>query len=861
LSRRPLPIDPLLPEIAVKLREAPNLVIEAPPGAGKTTRVPPALLEDFASAGELVVLQPRRLPARLAAMRVADELGEEVGQTAGYTVRFEDKSGPRTRIRFMTEGLLLRKLLAEPVLPGVSLVVLDEFHERHLATDLALALLARLQKTARPELRLVVMSATLDSAPVREFLGNCPQVRSEGRAFPVDIAHTSDDDERPLSDRITSEVRRLLQDDVQGDILVFLPGAGDIRRTAEALGPLAQAKDLLVLPLHGDLSPTEQKRAVTPASKRKVILSTNVAETSVTIEGVGVVIDSGLARIASHSPWSGLPKLAVAKISQASAIQRAGRAGRTGPGRAIRLYPRHDFDGRRPFEVPEIARLDLSEALLTLAALGIPDVHRFDWFEAPGAAALEASGALLRKLSAIDAQGTLTEIGRRMLAFPVHPRLARLLVEAERRQVGDEAAALAGILSEGDISDESRATFGGPGAHLRRVESADVLERLDRFSEARRARFDRARLRALAVDARAAESVEKARRQLAGLLGRDQRSSRMPRPNTPEAIDAALAMALLTAFPDRVMRRRSPGASQAVLASGGAAEVGPQPPDDLLVAVDAEEQAGRHSGTAGRRLVVRLAAGIQADWLLDLVPDGLSESEDLLWNSDSRRVETVARLSYGAVVLDETRRAASPSPEASRLLAEAALANDAASPGGMPPALANIQAKLELLRSAFPEQEVPMLDVNGMRAMVVTACDGLTSLEELAAVPLDDRLRQFLPTSVMALLRNETPDRAQLPGGRQVTIQYEAGKPPWIASRLQDFFGMKTGPSVCRGRVALTLHLLAPNQRAVQVTSDLAGFWTRHYPSIRRELCRRYPKHAWPEDGATATPPPPRARR
>lgn len=861
MSRRPLPIDPLLPDIAAKLREATSLVIEAPPGAGKTTRVPPALLGDFARLGEMVVLQPRRLPARLAAMRVADELGEELGQTAGYTVRFEDKSGPRTRIRFLTEGLLLRKLLSEPTLPGVSLVVLDEFHERHLATDLALALLARLQRTARPELRLLVMSATLDGEPVREFLGNCPSVRSEGRVFPVDIEHTGDDDERPLPDRIASVVRRLLQDNLQGDILVFLPGAGDIRRTAEALGPLAQAKDLLILPLHGDLSPGEQKRAVTPADKRKVILSTNVAETSVTIEGVSVVIDSGLARIASHSPWSGLPKLAVAKISQASAIQRAGRAGRTGPGRAIRLYPRHDFDGRRPFEVPEIARLDLSEALLTLAALGITDVHRFDWFEAPGAASIEASRALLRQLSAIDGQGALTAIGRRMLAFPVHPRLARLLVEAERRQVGDEGAALAGILSEGDISDESRAKFGGPGAHHRRVESADVLERLDRFSEARKAHFDRARLRALAVDARAAESVEKVRRQLTGLVGRAQGSPRTPRPDNPEAVDAALAMSILTAFPDRVMRRRGPGGSQAVLASGGAAEVGPQPPDDLLVAVDAEEQAGRHSGTAGRRLVVRLAAGIRADWLLDLVPDGLSESEDLLWNPDSRRVEIVARLSYGAVVLDETRRPASPSAEASRLLAEAALASDAANPGGIAPALANIQAKLELLRGAFPEQEVPMLDADGIRAMVVAACEGLTSLEELAAVPLDERLRQYLPASVMALLRNETPDRAQLPGGRQVTIQYEAGKPPWIASRLQDFFGMKTGLSVCRGRVALTLHLLAPNQRAVQVTSDLAGFWTRHYPSIRRELCRRYPKHAWPEDGATATPPPPRTRR
>jgi ATP-dependent helicase HrpB len=853
-----LPIDPLLPEISAKLRASGCLVIEAPPGAGKTTRVPPALLDALPGAGEIVVLQPRRLPARLAAMRVASELGEEVGDTVGYTVRFEDRSGPHTRVRFMTEGLLLRKLLAEPTLPDVSTVILDEFHERHLATDLALALLARLQRSTRRELALVVMSATLDGDPVREFLGGCPSARSEGRAFPIDIEHADGPDDKPLADKVASTVRRLLQEGLDGDVLVFLPGAGDIRRAGEALAPLAQAKDLLVVPLHGDLPPAEQNRAVTPASKRKVILSTNVAETSVTIDGVVAVIDSGLARIASHSPWSGLPKLSVGKISQASAIQRAGRAGRTGPGRAIRLYPRHDFDSRRAFDVPEVARLDLSEAVLTLAALGIRDAHRFAWFEPPGAVALEAASALLRKLDAVDGQGDLTDIGKRMLRFPVHPRLARLLVEAERRQVGGEAAALAGILSEGDISDESRARFGQAGGHRRQPESGDLLERLDRFFEAQRARFERSRLRALGVDARAAESVEKVRRQLAGLVDRRAAPTGAARPRTPEAMDDALAAAVLTGFPDRVMRRRTPGAAQAVLASGGAAEVGPQPPADLLVAVDAEEQSGTGMASASRKLTVRMAVGIEPDWLLDLVPAGLSESTELSWNPETRRVDTVARLSYGAVILDETRRPAPPSPEASRLLAEAALAQTTGEAG---PSLATAQAKLDLLRGVFPEQSIPAMDTEQIRAMVRIACEGLTSMAELDAIPEQERLRRLLPPAVLTLMRSETPERVQLPGGRQVDIHYESGKPPWIASRLQDFFGMKTGPSICRGRVHLTLHLLAPNQRAVQVTSDLSGFWERHYPAIRRELCRRYPKHAWPEDGATATPPAPRMRR
>jgi ATP-dependent helicase HrpB len=846
-----------LPEIAHALEDASSLVIEAPPGAGKTTRVPPALLAGGCGKGEILVLQPRRLPARLAAFRVAEEMGEDVGRTIGYAVRFEDVGGSGTRIRFMTEGILLRRLLVDPTLRGVSTVILDEFHERHLATDLALALLARLQRESRPDLRLVVMSATLESDPVREFLGGCPGIRSEGRAFPVAIEYPDVPEDRPLAERIASAVRRAFQDGCQGDLLVFLPGAGEIRRAWEALETFAQAKNLLVLPLHGDLPPAEQQRAVRPADRPKIILSTNVAETSVTIPGVVAVIDAGLARIASHSPWSGLSRLAVGKISQASAIQRAGRAGRTAPGRALRLYPRHDFESRRRYEIPEIRRLDLSEALLTLSALGIGDGGRFEWFEMPDAAALEAGTVLLQKLAAIDGKGGLTEVGRRMLRFPAHPRLARLLVEGERRGVGEDAAALAALLSEGDISDEAGARFGDARNRQGTREGADLLERLDRFAQARNARFDRGRLRGLGVNPRAAESADKARRQLANALGRN----REPRPNSPDAVDAALAMATLTAFPDRVMRRRSPGANQAILATGGAAEIGSLPPGDLMVAVDAEERAAPTGQKAGRSVVVRLAVAIETDWLLDLVPAGLSESDTAQWNPDTGRVENVARLCYGAVVLDETRKPAQASPEASKMLAEAVLAGGSATGGVLDGSNASLQVKLELLRAVFPEREIPHLDAEQVRGMLTAACEGLTSLSEFAAVPVEERLRRALSPVVVGMLRDETPEHVRLPGGRQAQVNYEPGKPPWIESRLQDFFGMSAGPAICRGRVPLTLHLLAPNYRAVQVTSDLSGFWQKHYPAIRRELGRRYPRHAWPEDGATATPPAPRLRR
>jgi ATP-dependent helicase HrpB len=844
-----LPIDPLLPGIAASLRARGAIVIEAPPGAGKTTRVPPALLDaGFAQRGEILVLQPRRLPARLAAERVAAERGERTGETVGYTVRFAEEAGPRTRIRFVTEGILLRRLLGDPTLSGVQVVILDEFHERHLVSDLALALLRRLQRTARPDLCLIAMSATLDTAPVCDFLGDCPLVRSEGRLFEIAIEHLPQPDTRPLADQVAGAVRRLCQAGLDGDVLVFLPGAAEIRRASEKLTALAETRDLLLLPLHGDLSPAEQRRAVDPASRRKVILSTNVAETSVTIDGVVAVIDSGLARIASHSPWSGLPVLAVSKISQASAIQRAGRAGRTRPGRVLRLFTQHDFDSRRSHEIPEIARLDLCEALLTLAALGVHDPENFEWFEHPGTSGLRTAHDLLRRLDALDGQGRLTDTGRQMLRFPVHPRLARLIVEGERRGVGEEAAALAALVAEGDISDTARARFGGQGQPVGAAEGADLLERLDRFRQARAMGFARDRLRGLGVDARAAEAAELARRQLATGLRRDEPGQR---PTQPDAIDEALGQATLAAFPDRVMRRRTSGSSEALLASGGTATIAALPPDDLLCAVDVEERTGAAARASGRAVSVRLAVGIRPEWLLDIAPGELTERDELLWNADRQRVERVSCLLCGAITLEESRQPAPASDKTSRLLAEAVLAD---AHGEAP---AELQAKLQILRQAFPEAGVPELDAKEWQAMVVAACEGITSLAELQSSPIETHWLANLPAGVARLLREETPERVRLAGGRMVPVHYEAGKPPWIESRLQDFFGAPVGPAICRGRVPLTLHLLAPNHRAVQVTTDLANFWRQHYPPLRRELCRRYPRHPWPEDGATATPPAP----
>ncbi|MBM4363765.1 MAG: ATP-dependent RNA helicase, partial [Deltaproteobacteria bacterium] len=425
---RDLPIDAVTGEVIAALRAQGALVLEAEPGAGKTTRVPLRLLEaGLAGSGQIVVAEPRRLAARLAATHVASERGEAPGGTVGYSVRFEHVAGRDTRILYATEGVLLRRFVERPDLAGVSVLVLDEFHERHLATDLLLCLAARLRATTRPDLRLVVMSATLDAGPLAAHLG-AARVRSEGRAFPLTIEHLPAPDDRPLEAQVASSVRRLLSAETHGDVLVFLPGAAEIRRAATALEREA-ASGVLVLPLHGDLTVDEQARVVARTDRRRVILATNVAESSVTVDGVTAVIDSGLARVAGHSPWSGLPTLRTAPISRASATQRAGRAGRTQPGSVLRLYTAGDLAARPAQDLPELQRDDLSEAFLLLAGTGLGDPAGLPFLDPPPAPAAAAATTLLRGLGALDGASRITETGRRMLAFPLSPRLARVVVE------------------------------------------------------------------------------------------------------------------------------------------------------------------------------------------------------------------------------------------------------------------------------------------------------------------------------------------------------------------------------------------------------------------------------------------------
>ncbi len=522
-----LPIDDLLPRIAESLRTNLNLVIEAPPGAGKTTRVPPALLDS--NRGEILVLEPRRIAARMAARRVAEERKEKLGETIGYQVRFEDVSSSRTRLRFLTEGVLTRRLLNDPKLARTSTVILDEFHERHLDTDLALALLKRLQTNARRDLRIVVMSATLDAAPIAQFLGGCPILRSEGRLHDLRIEYTPHS-AAPLEEQIAAAMERLLRDPLSGDVLVFLPGAAEIRKAAKAMERIATRANLLVLPLHGDLSPAEQDLAVFPADRRKVILSTNVAESSITIDGVTAVIDSGLARIPIDSPWTGLPSLDVRRVSQASATQRAGRAGRTAPGRVIRLYTAEDFHKRPEADVPEIQRRELSQLVLQLRAMG---VERLGWLASPPGAALSAASALLDRL----------QVSSEMAALPLPPRLAKLLVETKRRGVPERGCAVAAVLSAGERSAD------GDLLHLAESDWQPQTRRI--FDQLRRL-----------------------------MPGRDAHADS----------DAAILQSVLAAFPDRVARHRRDG--ELLLSSGGSARL-PGCRWEFLIALDVEDRRDR----------------------------------------------------------------------------------------------------------------------------------------------------------------------------------------------------------------------------------------------------------------------------
>ncbi len=848
-----LPIDPILPNVLAALERTPSAVVKATPGSGKTTRLPPAILRGakFLGAREVLVLEPRRLAAKLAARRVAEEMGCELGGLVGYQFRFENRTSGATRLRFLTEGMLMRRMLSDSALERVGAVILDEFHERHLHGDVALAYLRHLQQTSRPDLRIVVMSATLDTATLSQYLGDCPVFEVESRVHPIEIVHLASPPARHLDQEVRASVAAAIEHPDCGDILVFLPGMAEIRRAESALAPLAQSRGLHVLPLHGELTREQQDEAIgaDPRGRIKVILSTNVAETSLTIQGVRTVIDSGLHRQASHSWWSGVPKLRTRPTSRASAIQRAGRAGRTAPGRCLRLFTQGEFSSRPPFETPEISRADLTQTVLELKRLGVREPAKFPWFERPEATALAASELLLKRLGALDGAGALTEMGTRMAQVPAHPRLARLLLEARKRGCLEDAALLAALIGEGELQSSTRGPIDALAA-LRGVVARD-------------------------------ERIRRARDQLLTAVG--------PAPGAAQGRAENLAFSVLAAFPDRVIRKRPVelGAPEVevIFSSGGSARVenaGPILDHELFVALDAQERSRLGEGRG--QVFVRAVVPIQAEWLFDLENTALEEREEIVWDEKRKRVVSSARLMYDQLALTDAGAPSDPQDlaAAARVLAKAALGIDwsQVAEGGAglelgrlleaigraggaeaQEATESMLARLQLLGESAPELGLPAVDGAALGALIARSLEGRLTLEEVSAMDWPRELAGALDPEAQRRLEQGFPEFAQLPGGRRVKIQYKLGQSPWIESRLQDFFGMKQGPAIAGGRIPLTLHLLAPNQRAVQVTRDLAGFWQRAYRELRGELSRRYPRHLWPDDPLTAAPPPPRPPR
>ncbi len=853
----PLPIDEVLGQFRRESTAHHNLVVLAPAGAGKTTRIPQTLLSECSGPETIVVTEPRRVAARLAATRIAEQRGEKVGGRVGYRVRFDDRTSESTRLFFETDGLFLRRVLGGADLTTISTIFIDEIHERNQTQDALLAVLLAKQKSL-PHLRIVVMSATLEANALRDYLGDAHLVESQGRSYPVDILYEDKPDDRPLPLRIVSAVKRRLQ--AQGDILVFLPSAAAIRRAREAL---SQFSELEILALHGDMPLSDQTRIIAGGSRAKrVILATNVAESSITIPGITTVIDSGLARVSRHDPLSGAPRLAIEEISQARLDQRAGRAGRTAKGVCLRLFSKGSYQRRPRQDTPELLRTDLSELRLLLASGGASP-NDLEWLSPPKDSAWKSAEQLLESLDALDSTGTITPLGSQMAGLPLPPRLARVVVEGHRRGLAAQACRAAAIVSEKELTQRTSLQANDFSAReTTYAGDSDLDDRLALLEQQPRKGFDPKRLQAEGIDHRTARRVSRVAEQLEKQVRSSQLTAQTTTDQDPHE---KWARCLFSGFPDRVATRRGRG-RKLVMSNGAQAELSTTScvqNASLLLAVAASARREHVSEP-----LVDIAVRLDPDWLFSWAPDNIIARETATYDAERDRVVLIDQLSYGKVVLDETIAAASPGPVARDPLLSAAVHKGPSvfDPRGN---LETLAVRLRLLSEhphAFGEHlteadahlfQIASSSRDFEEYALRPACLNATSLSELAKTDLAETLVAHLDPKLVQLLERELPPSLRLPSGKVLRINYEWGKPPYARSRLQDFFSMTETPRLLFGTTPLQLHLLAPNQRAIQVTTDLAGFWERHYPELRRQLMRRYPKHSFPEDGRRATPPPP----
>ena len=835
-----LPIYELRQRILDSLRAFPRLILQAPTGSGKSTQVPQILLDaGFAGSGQIIILQPRRLATRMLAARVAWERKVDLGQEVGYQIRLDNVSGPNTRIRFVTEGVLLRQMVGDPDLEGVSVLIFDEFHERHLYSDIALARALEIQQSNRPDLKIVVMSATLDSALLESYLRPCNLLVSEGRTFPVEIEYLNRDviDEPPWE--LAADALAQADND-GGDVLIFMPGAYEIARTIEETK--RSGFDGVVLPLHGDLSPRAQDAAVATYEARKVVVSTNVAETSLTIDGVTLVIDAGLAKIPKYDPHRGINTLITEKISRASADQRAGRAGRTAPGHCIRLWSEQDHLGRRAQDLPEIKRLDLAEVLLNLKASGVADFESFRWIEPPDPKSLQRAIELLEDLGALErSKSKVTPIGSRMLSFPVHPRYARMLLIADQLECVPTVALIAALTQERHLlkRNENQQMEHDRELLLGREAESDFFLLIRAWLYAQEHGPDKSRR--LGVRYAVAQQVAQIFEQFVEIA----RSEGLNITKRVDDFDAeALAKCMLVGFSDHLAKRIDSGTLRCDLVHrrhGVLARESVVQKSSLFVAGEIREIQGRDD-----ELIVLLSqvTSVREEWLRELFPNDFRETDLVFFDSATRRVQSRRDVIFRDLILQSARIETPPPEKASEILAKEVIE------GRCP--LANWThevdqwvARVNCLANWLPELSLPVIDQEARFYLIQQICQDALSYKEIKDRPVWPVVRAWLSNAQQAQLDRFAPERFELSNGRRYKLQYAEGRSPVLAARIQDLYGVEGSLHICDGRVPIVIHILAPSHRPIQITQDLSSFWKEAYPRIKQELRRKYPKHEW----------------
>jgi ATP-dependent helicase HrpB len=839
-----LPIYEIEHDIVARLQSDRRLILSAPTGSGKSTQVPQMLLKHgLLGGGQVVILQPRRLAARLLASRVAHELGVKLGDEVGYQIRFENCTSARTKIRFVTEGVLLRQMIDDPQLRGVSALLFDEFHERHLYGDITLARSLDLQEQHRPDLKIAVMSATLNAGELEKYLSPCATLSSAGRTFPVEVEylpHRVGLNGPPVWELAAAEFSRYVNAGGEGDVLVFMPGGFEISQTIEAIRHTREANGFIVLPLHGELQPKDQDAAVARYDRSKVVVATNVAETSITIDGVRLVIDCGLARFARYDANRGINTLLIEKISQANADQRTGRAGRTAPGTCVRLWSRPEHDERAPHEMPEIRRLDLSEVVLTLKAAGVEDLRKFRWLEKPDEISLTHAEELLADLGAIHA-GKITPVGRKMLAFPLHPRYARMLLAAQEYNCVYQACLVAALTQGRDLLlrncgkdvDSAREDLLGEKS------SSDFWIVMRAWSFAFNNQFRVDACRKLGIHAVTAKQVGPLFEQFLRIAKDEGLDTR---PN--EVKDENLQKCILIGFSDRVARRMDQGTLRCELVHGRRGVLARESKvqhSPLFVVAEIREVEGRDREV---NTILSLATAIEVEWLKELFPDDIKSDVQVQFDAREKRVLAAELLRFRDLALAAKRVDPPPADAAARLLGEEILAGRLLLPN-WDHHVEQWLARLSLLCKECADLQLPPITDEDKKHIIAELCHGAVSYKDIKEREVKPVVMSWLSYAQRELLDKHAPERLTLPNGRTPKVNYEPGRAPFISLRIQELYDVNQTPKIALGRVPVTVHILTPGMKPIQVTQDLANFWREHYPKIKSELARRYPKHLW----------------